>query len=357
MLFLTDATAAEGTLTAQVLDAIMAENWIWLGIALCLSQSAMLSGLNLAVFRLSRLQLETQAEAGDADARAVLALRRDANFTLATVLWGNVAVNVLLTLLADSVLAGVAAFLFSTVVITLLAEILPQAYFSRHALRIAALLSPILRAYRVLLWPVAKPVGKMLDAMVGREAIPWLTENELTALIEHHARAATEVGKVEAKGAVNFLALDDIAVAREGEPIAPDSIVQLPFNDGIPAFPSVSRNTDDTFLRRIAASGKKWIVVVDQAGEPRRVFSALDFLSGALVGGEFNPIAFCHHPLIVRDPDVPLGRMLTRLTVEPEKLGDDVIDVERDAGLDGHAAADHHRFGHLGPAATSDCRG
>lgn len=115
----------------------MAENWIWLGIALCLSQSAMLSGLNLAVFRLSRLQLETQAEAGDADAQAVLALRRDANFTLATVLWGNVAVNVLLTLLADSVLAGVAAFLFSTVVITLLAEISPQAYFSQHALRLA----------------------------------------------------------------------------------------------------------------------------------------------------------------------------------------------------------------------------
>jgi metal transporter CNNM len=307
----------------------MAEGWIWLAIALCLSQSAMLSGLNLAVFRLSRLHLETQAEAGDGDAQAVLALRRDGNFTLATILWGNVAVNVLLTLLADSILAGLTAFLFSTVVITLVAEIFPQAYFSQHALRIAAILSPVLRAYRVVLWPVAKPVGKMLDWMVGREPIPWLKEDELTALIEHHAQAATEVGKVEAKGAVNFLALDDLSVAEEGEPIAPDSIIELAFNDGVPVFPSIVRDIEDAFLRRIAAPAKKWMIVVDETGEPRRVFSAPDFLAGALFGGgEFDPQGLCHHPLVVRDGDVPLGRMLTRLTVEPEKHGDDVIDVD-----------------------------
>lgn len=86
--------------------------WIWLGIVLCLSQSAMLSGLNLAVFSISRLRLEAAAKGGDADAQAVLALREDANYTLATILWANVGVNVLLTLLADSVLAGVAAFAF-----------------------------------------------------------------------------------------------------------------------------------------------------------------------------------------------------------------------------------------------------
>jgi metal transporter CNNM len=306
----------------------MAEAWIWLGIALCLSQSAILSGLNLAVFRLSRLHLETQAEAGDADAKVVLALRRDSNFTLATILWANVAVNVLLTLLAESILAGVAAFLFSTVVITLVAEILPQAYFSRHALRVAALLSPILRTYRIVLWPVARPVGKVLDALVGREAIPWLKEDELTELIEHHARAATEVGKVEAEGAVNFLALDDLPVAREGEPIAPDSMIEVLFENGTPVFPVISRDPKDAFLQRVASSGKKWIVLIDRAGEPRRVFSAPALLAGALFGEGFDPVMFCHVPVIVRDLDVPLGRMLTRLTVEPEKLGDDVIDID-----------------------------
>jgi len=36
---------------------------MWLGIALCLSQSAMFSGLNLVVFSLSRLRLEAAAAA------------------------------------------------------------------------------------------------------------------------------------------------------------------------------------------------------------------------------------------------------------------------------------------------------
>ena len=68
---------------------------------------------------------------GNRDASVLLDLRKDLNLTLATVLWGNVTINVLLTLLSDSVLAGVGAFVFSTVVITLFGEIIPQAYSSR----------------------------------------------------------------------------------------------------------------------------------------------------------------------------------------------------------------------------------
>jgi CBS domain containing-hemolysin-like protein len=48
---------------------------------------------------------------------------------LATILWGNVGINVLLTMLSDSVLTGLGAFLFSTIAITVIGEITPQAYF------------------------------------------------------------------------------------------------------------------------------------------------------------------------------------------------------------------------------------
>ncbi|MDP1637402.1 MAG: hypothetical protein Q8K74_09640 [Candidatus Nitrotoga sp.] len=40
---------------------------IWVGIALCLMQSGLFSGLNLAVFSLSRLHLEAAAGKADAD--------------------------------------------------------------------------------------------------------------------------------------------------------------------------------------------------------------------------------------------------------------------------------------------------
>ncbi|MEE8311163.1 MAG: CNNM domain-containing protein, partial [Candidatus Binatia bacterium] len=99
----------------------------WAGIFLCLSQSAIFSGLNLALFSIARLNLELEAKAGSEAAKRVLELRRDSNMALATILWGNVAINVLLTILADSVLAGAMAFLFSTVMITIFGEIIPQA--------------------------------------------------------------------------------------------------------------------------------------------------------------------------------------------------------------------------------------
>lgn len=305
--------------------------WIWLGIALCLSQSAMLSGLNLAVFSISRLRLEAAAKGGDADAVAVLALREDANFTLATILWANVGVNVLLTLLADSVLAGGAAFVFSTVVITFVGELFPQAYFTRHALWIAARLSPLIRLWRILLFPVAKPVGMMLDRLVGREAIPWFREAELAQVLEHHAQAGDgEVGRIEARGAINFLALDDIPVMDEGEPVDPGSILRLPFEDGRPVYPPIARHVDDPLLRQIAACGRKWIIVCDaRTHAPRLLLIAPEFLAAALFGEEsFDPARFGHHPLVVRDPQAPLGRMLSRLRVEPERPGDDVIDVD-----------------------------
>ena len=133
------------------------DNLIWVGIVICLCHSAMFSGLNLAFFSLSRLRLEAEASTGNQTAAKILALRRDANFLLTTILWGNVGINVLLTLLSNSVMAGLAAFAFSTILITFAGEIIPQAYFSRHAMRMASLLSPVMRFYQYVLYPVAKP--------------------------------------------------------------------------------------------------------------------------------------------------------------------------------------------------------
>ena len=136
---------------------------VWAGIAICLSQSALFSGMNIAVFSISRLRLEVEATNGNVGAQRVLELRQRSNHVLTTILWGNVAINVLLALLSDSILSGVGAFLFSTVVITLLGEITPQAYFCRNALRMAARLTPFLRFYLWVLYPLAKPSSMILD--------------------------------------------------------------------------------------------------------------------------------------------------------------------------------------------------
>ena len=301
----------------------------WIGIGLCLAHSAVFSGLNLAVFSLGKLELEVEAKKGNRRARAVLELRDDANLTLVTILWGNVAVNVLLALLADSVLAGVLAFLFSTVVITVFAEILPQAYFSRHALAVASTLAPLLRTYRVLLAPVAKPTAWVLDRWLGPEGIRFFDERDLRRVIQlHMASSETDVARLEGQGALNFLDIDDVALADEGEPITPESVLALEFRDALPVFPDFEASADDPFLRRLYEAGTTWAVVTDAVGEPQLVLRTSAFLNDAIFARQrpVDPLRYCHRPILVRDAGQTLGRHLWRFRVSSGAAGTEILE-------------------------------
>jgi hypothetical protein len=301
---------------------------VWIGIAFCITQSAIFSGLNLAIFSISKLRLEVEAAGGNRDALELLALRKDSNLTLATVLWGNVTINVLLTLLSDSVLAGVGAFVFSTIVITLFGEIFPQAYFARNALRMGARLAPVLRLYQLGLYPVAKPTAMILNWWLGAEGLAFLRERDFRAFITKHVGVVgADVGQLEAIGALNFLDLDDILVVNEGEPIDPRSIITLPIENERPLLPRFERSPDDPFLRQLNASGKKWVIIVDPAGRPSFVLDAHHFLRDLLFGTmSAGPEFYWHRPIIVTDVRTPLGGVIGRMQVKPEHPEDDVID-------------------------------
>jgi metal transporter CNNM len=300
----------------------------WLGIVFCLSQSAAFSGLNLAYFNMSRLRLEIMVANGDLAAARILELRRDANFLLTTILWGNVGINVLLTLLSNSVMTGVAAFLFSTFVITLGGEIAPQAYFSRNALRMAALLSPLIRFYQALLYPIAKPSALLLDLWLGGEGLQFFRERELRHLIHKHIDAAeSEVDVVEGIGALNFLALDDVPVTDEGEEIIPETIFELPVARGRPEFFAANRppaEVQRALAMRVAATGRQWMIVVDQRYVPVLALDGNAYLRSVFVAGDaiVNPFDFCHRPVVVTDPRVRLGAVISRFKADSSAQSD-----------------------------------
>lgn len=134
---------------------------------------------------------------------------------------------------------------------------------------------------------------------------------------------------MEATGAANFLALDDLPVQCEGERIDPLSIIRLPFEGTRPVFPAFDRNAADPFLRQLTASGKKWAVVTDTFDQPRYVVNVHSFLRAAIFReGDFDPVAMCLRPLIVRDGRLPIGQVLGRLKVSPKTPEDDVIDKD-----------------------------
>lgn len=309
------------------MDAPSHDTLIWLGIAFCLSQSAMFSGLNLALLGISRLRLEVDASTGNKDAQKILSLRRDFNFLLTTILWGNVAINVLLTLLSNSVMAGMTAFFFSTFLITFFGEITPQAYFSRHAMKMGSLLSPIVRLYQVLLYPVSKPCALVLDWWLGKEHIGYFREKALREVIHKHIDfAESDVGHIEGIGALNFLAMDDLPVSGEGQALDPDSVIALPVKDGKPVFPAITRLSSDPFLRQVGQSGRKWIIIVDQAGQPIAVLNANEFIRAVLFNkGTLNPYLYCRRPLVITDPNLNMGKVLSELHVHSESSADDII--------------------------------
>lgn len=290
------------------------DNLIWVGIVICLCHSAMFSGLNLAFFSLSRLRLEAEASTGNQTAAKILTLRRDANFLLTTILWGNVGINVLLTLLSNSVMAGVAAFAFSTIVITFAGEIIPQAYFSRHALRMASLLSPVMRFYQYVLYPVAKPSAWMLDRLLGPEAIVFLKENQLKGVITQHIDSDhAEIDLIEGQGALNFLDIDDVPISDEGEDIDPLSVIALPTRVDLPILPEV-KTLSDKFIRDVNASGRKWIIVTDMSGEPQVLLDADSYLRSVMSDlTKVDPYAHCHRAVVVHDPERPLGHIILAL--------------------------------------------
>jgi len=299
----------------------------WPGIIICIAQSALFSGLNLALFSTSGLRLEIAADVGNADAIKVRNLRRDSNLALATIIWGNVASNVILTLLSNSVLAGAVAFAFSTIVITCLCEIAPQAYFSRHSLHMTAKFLPVLKFYSLVLLPVAFPTKLALNWWLGPEGISLLRERDVRALIARHVEAGGEMSRLEGIGARNFLDLDDIPIAEEGEIVDPQSIIKLPFANDRPVLPPFKASADDPFLQKLQASQRKWVIIVNDAEAPAFVLDAHHFLRDALFGhGRQELEHWLHRPIVVTDRKCTLGDVIGRLTVVARHPGDDVVD-------------------------------
>lgn len=303
----------------------MSNTLTWIGIFICVTQSAMFSGLNLAFFSFTRLKLEIEAEeAKNMSAQKVLGMRMDSNFLLATILWGNVGINVLLTLLSDSVLFGAASFVFSTVVITFFGEIIPQAYFSRNALRMASLLSPVLKIYQFILYPVAKPCGILLDKWLGKESVEYVNEQTVKYLLKKQMTEESEIDRIEGMGAINFLSLDDVKVSGGGTSIAEKSIIEIEFKNDNPLFPEYKNEPDDPFIKKIDDAGVKWVIFTNKERESFLVLDADNFLRSSIMNHRNKHIKnHCYRPLVVQK-NIAFSEAFKRFVQrEREKLNPD----------------------------------
>jgi metal transporter CNNM len=155
-------------------------------VAALIGISAICSGLNVAFMSLDMDDLRRKAKLGNPAAQKVLPLRRNSHLILAAILLTNVAAVSATSLVLESAFNGIIAGIATTLLIVILGEILPQAYFVRRSLKICAKLVPVMRFMSIVTYPAAKPIQLILDGLFGTEKPHLHSRQELGVMIAEH---------------------------------------------------------------------------------------------------------------------------------------------------------------------------
>ncbi|WVQ69021.1 uncharacterized protein L199_007233 [Kwoniella botswanensis] len=136
------------------------------------------SGLTLGLMGLDTVNLQVLAISGTPEERKqaprVLNLIGKGKHTMLVVLLlGNTLINTSLPIFLDSIVGGgLIAVLGSTLLILIFGEILPQSICDRYGLAIGSTFTPLIKVLIVLMYPIAKPIGLILDYILGKHSDP-----------------------------------------------------------------------------------------------------------------------------------------------------------------------------------------
>ncbi|XP_017886454.1 metal transporter CNNM4 [Ceratina calcarata] len=181
---------------------------LWLTVVIiltCLTFSALFSGLNLGLMAMDRTELKILCNTGTEKekqyARTIQPVRNHGNYLLCSILFSNVLVNSMFTILLDDLTSGLVAVICSTLAIVIFGEISPQAICSRHGLCIGAKTIYLTKLTMVITFPLSYPISKLLDVLLGEEIGNVYNRERLKELV----RVTTGYNDLE-KDEVNIIA-------------------------------------------------------------------------------------------------------------------------------------------------------
>ncbi len=149
---------------------------------------AAFSGLNIGLMMIRPSELKRKAAHGDIVAAKLYTYRKNGTYLIVCVLLGNVAVISTLSLVLEHVAGGLAAGIITTLMVTIFAEIVPQTIFIRKGYRFSRYFFWLLDIIFVTFWPIARPLTWLLDRLLGKELPTIFTREELTHLVDEHAK-------------------------------------------------------------------------------------------------------------------------------------------------------------------------
>lgn len=181
--------------------------------------SGCFSGLTLGFFSLNLTSLARKMKLGDKDAKKVYPIRKNGNLLLCTLLLGNVAVNSTMAIFLGNIATGLVAGLISTGLIVVFGEIIPQAVFSRHALKFGANSVWLVKIFIFILYPFAYPMAWLLNKFLGEELATIWNKKEIEEIIKHHEDAdESEIDEDEERILLGALAFSDMTAEMVATP-------------------------------------------------------------------------------------------------------------------------------------------
>ncbi|XP_050209515.1 DUF21 domain-containing protein At2g14520 [Mercurialis annua] len=162
--------------------------------------AGLMSGLTLGLMSMSIVDLEVLAQSGTPKDRKhaakILPVVRNQHLLLCTLLICNAASMEALPIFLDSLVTAWGAILISVTLILLFGEIIPQSVCSRHGLAIGATVAPFVRVLVWICFPVAYPISKLLDYLLGHGHVALFRRAELKTLVNFHGNEAGKGGEL-----------------------------------------------------------------------------------------------------------------------------------------------------------------
>ncbi|RZC03556.1 DUF21 domain-containing protein isoform B [Glycine soja] len=162
--------------------------------------AGLMSGLTLGLMSLSLVDLEVLAKSGTPQdrkhAEKILPVVKNQHLLLCTLLICNAAAMETLPIFLDGLVTAWGAILISVTLILLFGEIIPQSVCSRYGLAIGASVAPFVRVLVCICFPVAFPISKLLDFLLGHRHEALFRRAELKTLVNLHGNEAGKGGEL-----------------------------------------------------------------------------------------------------------------------------------------------------------------
>ncbi|XP_059637321.1 DUF21 domain-containing protein At1g47330 [Cornus florida] len=160
--------------------------------------AGLMAGLTLGLMSLGLVDLEVLIKSGRPQDRIhaskIFPVVKNQHLLLCTLLIGNALAMESLPIFLDKLVTPWAAVLISVTLILMFGEILPQAICTRYGLTVGATMAPLVRVLLWVFFPIAYPISKVLDWMLGKGHAILLRRAELKTFVNFHGNEAGKGG-------------------------------------------------------------------------------------------------------------------------------------------------------------------